>query len=185
MLGVSRGKMPSPSNKQDELHNMWLMTSETAAREGRDAIRSVNLPHPCMCLVVVYSPSCLSEPLLEADFWLVFFGAAILLKAVTSAGARASASAGARALASAGARASASKAASIGDACDTVRARVPISVSARAVVTASSARDAAFGCDPVSIISFRSASSTGSIRSWLAACPELVVMMISFHFPWE
>src|SRR5260370_635320 len=120
-----------------------------------------------------------------ADSWLVCFGAAILLKAVTSAGARASASAGVRALAGAVARAATSKDLAYGDASDTVRARITISASAIAVVTASSARDTAFGFDSISIISLRSSSSTGSRRSWLVACPELVVMMLSFLSPGE
>src|SRR5579864_5612030 len=84
--------------------------------------RDASLPPPWMRLVVVYSPSCLSEPSPEADSWLVFFAAAILLKAVARAGARASARAGASASAMAGASAATSTALSNGDACETVRA---------------------------------------------------------------
>src|SRR6266446_5545359 len=153
-LRVSRGKMPSPFNKRDELHHMWPMAACSFRNQGNvDAIRPINLPHPCMGLVVVYAPSCLSESSPEADSWPAFCEAAILLKASTSAGAIASASAGAIASASAGASADTSKALSNGDACDMVRARSVITVLARATLTASSVRDAAFKLDPPVAIS--------------------------------
>src|SRR6266849_10648264 len=175
MVGVSRGKMPSPFNKQYELRHVWLMAAVAEDRGEIDASRAVNLPHPYDLL---FFPSGLSESSLETDAWLVSLGETIVFRAFTIAGARASASAGARASASAGARAAASTAFSNDDACDTVRAG-EIRDAIRAAVIASSVPDAAFGYDAVSISSLRSASTMGSIRS-RAACSGLVVIMISF-----
>src|SRR6266849_3013458 len=176
MVGVSRGKMPSPFNKQYELRHVWLMAAVAEDRGEIDASGTVNLPQPYDLL---FFPSCLSESSLETGAWLVSLGETIVFRAFTIAGARASASAGARASASAGARAAASMTFSNDEACDMVRAG-EIRDAMRAAVTASSVPpDAAFGYDAVSISSLRSASTMGSIRS-RAACSGLVVIMISF-----